>query len=68
MSEKNAYAQKPKKKRTIRDDIADIGSGLKSLLIPPKARGEVRDAERDRYLREAEKGASLTIKKRRRAA
>jgi hypothetical protein len=68
MSASNATARK-RKNVTIKDSLRETAGHLRDLLIAPKIRGEIRDAERERAIEDMHgKTASLTIKKRRKAA
>jgi hypothetical protein len=69
MSEQTAYARK-RKNVTIKDSLKEAAGHLKDLMIAPQLKGKTRDANRDKYVDDAVYGktASLTIKKRRKAA
>lgn len=67
MSDKNADG-KQRGKRPLKDDLMEAAGHLRDLLIAPKLRGDVRDAEKDKYVEDAVRGASLKIQKKRKAA
>lgn len=68
MSASNAYGKQPKSK-SIKDSLREAAGHLRDLLIAPKLRGEVRDAEINRAVEDAHgRTAALRINKKGRKA